>query len=132
MILLTGASSLSKEELENKSKGAGILILNPKKINAQEELSLAQILAKNATKERRNLAKKEEVEFLLYLSAKTNIQSALKEYAFKNPKELLLVSLQKNKTKTQLSKEFKITESKPKFKKNATPNQIERISLSRL
>jgi tRNA threonylcarbamoyladenosine modification (KEOPS) complex Cgi121 subunit len=131
MIFLAGSSALSKEELEKKAKEEGILLLNPKKIGAEEELFLAEALAKNAAREKRGIAKKEEMEFLLWLSAKTNISSAYREYWFKSPKNLLLVSLKKG-AKAQLIKQFRISEKKPEFKKHAAPAQIERISLSRI
>ncbi len=132
MILLAGSSILIREELEKRAKGAQILLLNPKKITSEEELLLAERLTKDSINEKRSLAKKEEMEFLLWISAKTNILSALKEYGFKSPKELLIISFQKGRAKAQLTKEFKLTETKPEFKKSATAQEIERISLSRV
>jgi tRNA threonylcarbamoyladenosine modification (KEOPS) complex Cgi121 subunit len=132
MIFAAGPSGLSREELEKKAKEEGILLLNPKKINSEEELLLAAALAKSAIRQKRSIAKKEEVEFLLWLSAKTNIKSAQEEYLSGSAKQILLVSLKKGKTKQELLSEFKIREQNPKLKKKATAQEIERISLSRL
>jgi tRNA threonylcarbamoyladenosine modification (KEOPS) complex Cgi121 subunit len=132
MIFVSGSSLLGKRELENRAREEGILLINPKKINSEEELLLAELLAKNAMAQKRSIAKKEEVEFLLWLAAKTNIKSAQKEYGFSKPGELLLISLQKGKTRQKLLSTFKMKESRQISRKRATAGEIERISLSRL
>ncbi len=129
MIFIQGSSKLSKEELLNAAEQEGTLLLNPKKLNSEQELFLAEKLTNNAIKEKRNLAKKQEKEFILWLAAKKDISSALKEYGFQTPKQLVLISFKK--TKQQIIKQFQLKETKPKLRKKATPLQIERISLSR-
>ena len=129
MIFVQGSSKLKKEELLNLAEKEGILLLNPKKLNSEQELLLADKLAQNAIKEKRNLAKKPEKEFLLWLAAKKDISSALKEYGFQTPKQILLISFKK--TKQQLITQFQLKETKLTLTKKATPMQIERISLSR-
>jgi len=129
MIFIQGSSKLSKEALLSIAEKEGILLLNPKKLNSEQELLLAEKLTKNAIEEKRNLAKKPEKEFLLWLTAKKDISSALKEYGFQTPKQLLLISFQK--TKAQLIKLFQLTETKLTLKKKATQLEIEKISLSR-
>jgi len=129
MIFIQGSSKLSKEALLSIAEKEGILLLNPKKLNSEQELLLAEKLTKNAIEEKRNLAKKQEKEFLLWLTAKKDISSALKEYGFQTPKQLLLISFQK--TKAQLIKLFQLTETKLTLKKKATQLEIEKISLSR-
>jgi tRNA threonylcarbamoyladenosine modification (KEOPS) complex Cgi121 subunit len=131
MLAVFGSSDLSREELEKKARKEGVLPINPKKVNSEEELLLADALAIAAMKEGRNIAKKEEAEFLLWLSAKTNIKSAFKAYSFKTPKELLLISLNEKHSKPLLLELFRIKEEKPGPSKAATPKEIERISLSR-
>jgi tRNA threonylcarbamoyladenosine modification (KEOPS) complex Cgi121 subunit len=145
MLAIFGSSHLGKEELEKVAKEEGILLLNPKKVNSHEELLLAEKLAKNAIREKRAIAKKEEAEFLLWLSAKTNIKSAFEAYAFQKPGELLLISLKsaplQSRTpnshenapaKPRLLKRFGMEEKEERgLKKDATPAEIERISLSR-
>lgn len=129
MIFIQGSSKLSKEALLNLAEKEGIILLNPKKVNSEQELLLAEKLTQNAIKEKRNLAKKQEKEFLLWLSAKKDISSAFEEYGFQTPKELLLISFKK--TKAQLLNQFQLKETKLKLKRKATPLEIERISLSR-
>ncbi len=129
MIFIQGSSKLSKEELLSIAEKEGILLLNPKKVNSEQELLLAEKLTQNTIKEKRNLAKKPEKEFLLWLSAKKDISSALNEYGFQTPKELILISFKK--TKAQLLKQFHLKETKLKLKMKATPLEVERISLSR-
>ena len=129
MIFIQGSSKLKKERLLNIAEKEGILLLNPRKLNSEQELLLADKLTQNAIKEKRNLAKKPEKEFLLWLAAKKDISSALKEYGFQTPKQMILISFKK--TKAQLIKQFHLKETKLTLKKKATPMQIERISLSR-
>ncbi len=132
MLAVFGSSDLSGKELEEKAKEEGVLLINPKKVNAKEELLLADALAIAAINEKRNIAKKEEAEFLLWLSAKTNIKSAFEAYSFKSPRELLAVSLNKKHSKPMLLELFRMKEEKPETRKDATPDEIERISLSRI
>lgn len=136
MMAVFCSSTLSTEELEKRAKEEEILLLNPKKINSEEELLLAGALAKSAFAHKRNIAKKREAEFLLWLSAKTNIKSAFDSHSFKNPKELLLISFcgsqDEGREKPRLIELFKMKEEKHKLKVRATPAEIERISLSRL
>jgi tRNA threonylcarbamoyladenosine modification (KEOPS) complex Cgi121 subunit len=129
MIFLQGSSKLKKEELLRLAEKESVLILNPKKLNSEQELLLAEKLAQSAIKENRNLAKKPEKEFLLWLAAKKDISSALSEYGFQTPKQMLLISFKK--PKQQLIKQFHLKETKLKLRKKATPLEIERISLSR-
>jgi len=129
MIFIHGSSKLSKGELLTHAEKEGILILNPKKLNSEQELLLAEELTKSAIKEKRNLAKKPEKEFLLWLAAKKDISSALKEYGFQTPKQILIISFKK--TKQQLKRLFQLTETKLTLKKKATPLEMEQISLSR-
>lgn len=130
MIFIRGSSPLPKEELLKSAEKTSTLLLNPKKINSEEELLLAERLAKNSQKEKRNLAKKLEKEFLLWLSAKKDIASALKEYGFQSPQDILLISF--TKTNPQIISLFQLKEKPLKLKKKASPLEIERISLSRV
>ncbi|MBN2122577.1 hypothetical protein JW721_06010 [Candidatus Micrarchaeota archaeon] len=132
MLAVFGSSDLSAQELEKKAKGEGILLINPKKVNCLEELNLAEALSSAAIREGRNIAKKEEAEFLLWLSAKTNIKSAFDSHSFKTPKELLLVSLNKKHSKPRLLELFMMKEEQPELREEATPDEIEGISLSRI
>ncbi|MBD3398467.1 hypothetical protein GF412_04550 [Candidatus Micrarchaeota archaeon] len=130
MIFLRGSSPLPKEKLLSLAEKTNTLLINPKKINSEEELLLAEQLAKNATKEKRNIAKKPEKEFLLWLAAKKDITSALKAYSFQSAQDILLVS--SGKTKPRMLSLFQLREAPLNLKKKASPLEIERISLSRV
>lgn len=127
---ISGSSPLSREELLPIAEKTGILLLNPEKINSEEELLLAERLAKDSMREGRAIAKKMETEFLLWLSAKKDISSALREYGFSSPQNILLISF--SKKKPELKSLFKLKEKKMQIRKKATPPEIERISLSRV
>ena len=101
-----------------KSDSEGLQI-NPERVHSMEELELAYLLAKEAFRKKKNIAKKFRYEFLLWLSGKTNIKSAIK---WAEPsKEALLVLFEGSR------------KLKPaKLEKRAEPLEIERISLSRI
>ncbi len=130
MIFIRGSSKLTKLQLLKLAENSGTLLLSPDKINSEEELLLAERLTKDAIREKRNTAKKREKEFLLWLSARTDISSALKLYSFQSPKDILLISFAK--TKPQLKKLFQLKQNPLKLRKKATPLEIEKISLSRI
>ena len=129
MQFASGSSSLSREELLSLAEKTGTLLLNPEKINSDEELLLAERLANDSMREKRALAKKMETEFLLWLSGKKDISSALKEYGFRSPENILLISF--SKKKQELTRLFSLKEKKMQIRKKSTPEEIERISLSR-
>jgi tRNA threonylcarbamoyladenosine modification (KEOPS) complex Cgi121 subunit len=130
MIFIRGSSLLDREGLLKTAEQTGTLLLNPKKINSEEGLLLAEKLAKTALKEKRNIAKKPEKEFLLWLAAKKDISSALKSHSFQSPEDVLLVSF--TKTKSRLKSLFRLKEKPMGLKKKAAPLEIEKISLSRI
>ena len=130
MVFLHGSSKLTKKELLRLAEESGTLLLNPKKINSEEEILLAERLAIDSFGEKRNLAKRRETEFLLWLSARGDIASAFRSYSFQSPKDILLISF--TKTKPQLKKLFWLQEKPLKVKKKATSLEIEKISLSRI
>lgn len=128
--MLHGASALTREELLALSESHGVLLLNPKEINSEEELLLAEKLARDAIKEKRNVARRLELEFLLFLSAGTDITRAFAKYGFAGPDELLLISF--SIPKPRLVKIFGMAEAPLLLRKEAGPMEIERISLSRI
>jgi len=119
---------LDKKQIMELLKSNCLLLLNPKKINSTDELLLAEKLAADAFKEKRNIAKNFDNEFLLWLAASTNISSAFREYSFQSPQDILVISF----TKKDPTKTFLLEEKPLKLRKKATPLEIERISLARL
>ena len=106
------------------------LIVDSGKVSSSEELELAYRLAKESFENKRNIAKKFRYEFLLWLSGKTDINSALKSSSPSKPDNILLI-LFKGEPK-ELLKKLKASEKPLKLKKRAEPLDIERISLSRI
>jgi len=96
------------------------VLINPEKVESMEEMELAYFLAKKSFKNKKNIAKKFKYEFLLWLSGKTDIKSAL-EY-FRTSKKQKLLVLFKGEMKLK----------KAKLEKTAEPLDIERISLGRI
>ncbi len=106
------------------------LLLDAGKINSEEELELAYRLARDAFDKRRNIAKQFRYEFLLWISGKKDIDSALKEFGPSKNGEMLLVVFGDEHDK--ILKELKASTKPLKLKKTAEPLDIERISLSRI
>lgn len=129
MIFFSASSKLASEKLLALAKKNSFLLLNPEKINSEEELLLAEKLTEISIKEKNAVAKTRENEFLLWLSAKKDISNAFREYTFKSPENIFLISFSGSKTK--FLKMLEAKEKKFKLKKKATPLEIERISLSR-
>ncbi len=95
------------------------LQINPDKVHSREELELAYILAKDAFRRKKNIAKKFRYEFLLWLSGKTDIKSAVR---WAEPSKQALLVLFEGSRKLKPAK----------LKKRAEPLELERISLSRI
>jgi len=130
-MILSPASSMkifrisagSVKELEDA------LLLNPDIVKSSEELELAKKLADDSFS-KKNIAKKFKYEFLLWLTGKTDIKSAMKSSYPENPKNMLLVVFKGSPEK--IIKTLKAAKKPLKLKKNAEPLDIERISLSRI
>ena len=82
-----------------------------------EELKLAYHLAEDAFRNKKNIAKKVKLEFLLWLCGTRDIKNALE----KTSGDYLLIL-----------DGPEITENEPGFKEKADPEELERISLSRI
>ena len=130
MIFFCASAKAGRETLLAAAKGSPILLLNPQKINSEEELILAEKLAELSMAEKTAIANARENEFLLWLSAKKDISSAFGEYGFKTPENMLVVSF--SQSKRQVLEMLCAKEKKLKLRKKATPLEIERISLSRI
>jgi len=125
MIIEWISSKMEKKELDRISKELNILFLDPEKINNIEELKLAEYLARKSFKKKK-IARKFPLEFLLWLSGKTNIKSAM-EMLFKKNSDVLVVSFSGRKIIKKLG-----TKKPLMIPKRADPLQIEKISLSRI
>jgi len=109
-------SVLSKNENEN------ILVL-PSDAYTLEEIELAYALAKKSFADKKNIAKKFKFEFLLWLTGKKDINSALSQISFDKEKSYTVIVFGNIKIPNA---------KKPRLKKRADPLALERISLSRI
>ena len=96
------------------------VLVNPEKVKSEEEIELAYYLAKKSFRNKSNIAKKFKYEFLLWLSGKMDINSAINYSKTSKKKKLLVVF------------EGTLNLKKAKLEKAADPLDIERISLSRI
>ena len=96
------------------------VLISREKVKSSEELELAYLLAEKSFRNKKNIAKKFKYEFLLWLSGKTDINSAIKY--FKSEKKGKILILFKGQMKLRSAK----------LEKTADALDIERISLSRI
>ncbi len=106
------------------------LLIEPSIAQSKEELTLAEFLTKKSFDDNKNIAKKFKYEFLLWLTGKRDIKSAMK-VSEPNCSEALLILFEK-KDKQKLLKALNAKEKKFKLKENADALALEKISLSRL
>lgn len=124
------SSSLSKAEIIKKSKSLGFTPVSAKLANSKEELGLAHLLAKRSFRNKTNLAKVFELEFLLWLSGERDIRKALSKNDF-HPSNFLLVSF-KNPGKKKFLSALEAREKPLSLKPKANNLELEKISLGRL
>ena len=105
------------------------LLIDPPSIKSKDELDLAYFLAKKSFKDKKNIANKFKYEFLLWLTDKRDITSAMKvSIPTSNVAFLILF----NSDKTKILKTLNAKENKLELKKEADALSLERISLSRI
>ena len=129
MLAFPASSALPLNEALKKLGKKPVLLLDASKIQSEEELLLADRLARKAIKGKRAISRSPTVEFLLWLSGKTDIKSAFSSFGAKSPKKMLIVSF--GSTKKELTSLLQLKLGKKKLKKGATTERIEEISLSR-
>ncbi|MFP3949544.1 MAG: hypothetical protein ACLFUZ_00410 [Candidatus Micrarchaeia archaeon] len=130
MLLLRAHSPLPKQELLRLAEERGALLLNPEKLNSEEEFLLSERLAEDSIREKRNIARKKEKEFLLWLSAAKDISSAFEKYSFHTNEDFFFVCF--SGKKKELRRDFRLEEKPLDLRKRATPMEVEHISLSRI
>jgi len=130
MLTLFAESDLGIEELLERSAKLDALVLDPSVAESKEELELSFYLAKKSLSKKSALAKKMKYEFLLWLTGKTDIRSAMKKSTPKNANELLIMIL--SGKKEHVLKTLGANEKKKTLKKIADQLRLEEISLSRI
>ena len=106
------------------------LLIEPSIVQSKEELNLAEFLSKRSFEKKKNIAKKFKYEFLLWLTGKRDIKSAMKVSEPKNDSAVLI--LFEGKDKRKMLKALNAKEKKLDLKKEADALALERISLSRI
>lgn len=130
MQVLRLSSELTKEEIAKKSKELGFVPVSATFAHSLEQLELARLLAEKSFREKANLAKIFELEFLLFLSGERDIRKALSKNDF-SPKDFLLVSFGKT-GKSGFLKSLDAQEKPRSLDKVATALELESISLGRI
>jgi len=90
-------------------------------VESVKEIELAYHLAESAFRNRKNIAKKKEFEFLLWLSGTRDIKNAIKKTAPEKGEECLLIDFSDKAKGERIG-----------LRKKADPLRLERISLSRI
>lgn len=99
-----------------------LITVSPAAVSSMEEVQLAYVLAKRAFESGKNIAKKFKFEFLLWLTGRTDINSALNAAAPKT-EEFFVITFS----------DIRLTGArKAGLKYKAEPLALERISLSRI
>jgi len=123
------SSGLDSKEIDKKIADLEILKIKTEYIKSKEEIDLAYYLAKKTMERGTNIAKKFKYEFLLFLSGKGDIKSALKMARSEDSDDFILIDFSKipNILKLLGAKEKRLD-----IEIKADPLDLERISLSRI
>ncbi|MFA5077047.1 MAG: hypothetical protein WC488_01330 [Candidatus Micrarchaeia archaeon] len=130
MQVLRLSSSLGKEEIISESKESAFIAIAPGLAHSTEALELARLLAKRSFKNKTSLAKTFGLEFLLWLSAETDLRKAFKKNDFSNS-DFIIVSFRKQ-DKKRILKKLNAKEKPISLKRKAINSELEKISLARL
>ena len=125
-VRLSRSFSLSMEKLAM----ADALIVSPLVVSSKKQLLLALYLAKRAFEDKTNVARDFRLEFLLWLSAKTDIKSAVSTSQPKGKEALLVIF---SGTKKKILEKLHAEEIKEKkLGSEIDPIALEKISLGRI
>ncbi len=129
MHVLKIRSDKIQQGANERIKDTDALLIDDSIINSNEEITLAYELAKKSFEDKTNIARIFKYEFLLWLTKKRDIKSAL-EAARPKGNEAFLIIFEGGKN--EILEKIGAKEIKFKLKKNADPLEIEEISLSRI
>lgn len=130
MMVLIARSALPAVDIIRRSGPLDALVLAASCALSMEELELAHHLAKRCVERKANIANLFKYEFLLWLTGKTDIKSAIVKSAPKGGGELLIVSF--GEDKRHILRVLDAKESKKSISKRGDPLRLEEISLSRI
>ncbi len=129
MLALFARSRLPAADIIARSGPLGALALAPSCAQSIEELELAQHLARRCSGRKACIANRFKYEFLLWLTGKTDIKSAIAKSAPKGG-ELLVVSFGEGKRK--ILEALDAEEVRKPLQRRGDPLRLEAISLSRI
>lgn len=118
-----------KAGVEKKLMDANAILVSRDIVGSMEEILLAAHLAKKSFEKRKNLARVPKYEFLLWLTGKKDIKSAIEKSRTADDPGLLLIIFSGSKEITHL---LGSCADKPHLPEKADPLALERISLSRV
>jgi tRNA threonylcarbamoyladenosine modification (KEOPS) complex Cgi121 subunit len=110
----------------------GALVVGTGAVRSLEELQLAHYLAERSLEKKTNVANKLKFEFLLWLTGKTDIRSAIAAAAPETGGNALVVVFSGRGTDALVKKLEALGAVDAHLDKDAQPLALERISLSRL
>ncbi len=125
-------SSLSGRELHRRLDSLDAVAVRAEAAGSEEELRLAAHLASKAFASGRNIAKKERYEFLLWLSGKRDIRSAMEATSPRDDERDLIVVWFSTTSGSGLVEGLEAEKLPLGLPEEGEPLRIERISLSRL
>ncbi len=129
MIVALIGYNTSIEEALKVCDNFDALLIDPPSIKSKDELDLAWFLAEKSFKDKKNIANKFKYEFLLWLTGKRDITSAMKISMPKNNVAFLILF---NSDKKKILKALNAKEKKSELKKEADALSLEHMSLSRI
>jgi tRNA threonylcarbamoyladenosine modification (KEOPS) complex Cgi121 subunit len=134
MLVLRLRGRLGRKELHARLDKLGAVAAGAHSAASLEEFRLAHHLAKSAFSKKRNIARDIRYEFLLWLSGKTDIRSAMEATAPKGGEDFFVVLLgESGCPEPDAICRLLEAESLPLgLEKQGSPLALERISLSRV
>jgi tRNA threonylcarbamoyladenosine modification (KEOPS) complex Cgi121 subunit len=130
MLVFFARSALQTEAILSRSGTLDALVLAPSCAQSMEELELAGHLAKGCFERKTSIANNFRYEFLLWLTGKTDIKSAMAKAVPKDAGELLIISFGEDKRHILAALDAK--ESKKTLPLRGGALRLEEISLSRI
>ena len=130
MMAFFAESRLGAGELQERAAKLDALVLDPSIARSGEALELAWHLSGKSIRNGTAISRKRKYEFLLWLSGKTDIRSALAQSAPKDPKDILIVVF--DGKKAPVLEAIEAEEKEKSLKRGADSLELEGISLSRI
>lgn len=126
MQILPVTSKLDQTTIQKRLEQIDAIAIRTGLIKSLEEFKLAEHLAVNSFKNKKNIANKFKYEFLLWLTGKRDIRSAIEETK-PDKREFVVVMFSRDNLACIEAKKSNL-----KIEKDADPLSLERVSLSRL